>query len=167
MFIRAKIIKNKEYAYLVRNKWTSRGPRQKVTRYLGRVISPDRQKDTEYTDESTPRTIPSETIRSLIAWVLVDHGFKREGKSFILDNISVTQNGKVRIGQKKGVLHINNDYMCDFTLRKLLKFKSSKDQREVGIELAKAFISAGIPIPEDVFVQVFSSVYKEGQSYIE
>ena len=45
-FIRTKKIDGKEYAYLVENKWykhsfkgKGRGPRQKVSKYLGRVYN--------------------------------------------------------------------------------------------------------------------------------
>ncbi len=54
-FIRTKKIDGKEYAYLVENKWYKRkvkgrgkGPRQKVTKYLGRVHSFDKVNDVDF-----------------------------------------------------------------------------------------------------------------------
>ncbi len=43
-FVRIKRISGKEYAYLVTNSWTGSGPRQKVAKYLGRVIRPQKAK---------------------------------------------------------------------------------------------------------------------------
>src|SRR3990167_2170202 len=43
-FIRTKRVSGKEYAYLVANSWTASGPRQKVAKYLGRVIRPQKAK---------------------------------------------------------------------------------------------------------------------------
>ncbi|MBI2580887.1 hypothetical protein HYV85_03700 [Candidatus Woesearchaeota archaeon] len=44
VFIRIKRISGKEYAYLVANNWTGSGPRQKVSKYLGKVIRPEKAK---------------------------------------------------------------------------------------------------------------------------
>jgi hypothetical protein len=40
-FVREKRIKGKIYAYLVDSSWTPKGPRQKVVKYLGPVVSVD------------------------------------------------------------------------------------------------------------------------------
>ena len=54
-FIRTKIISGKEYAYLVENKWYKRGfkgkgkgPRQRVSKYLGRVYCFNKEKDIDF-----------------------------------------------------------------------------------------------------------------------
>src|SRR3989344_1091867 len=44
VFVRIKRISGKEYGYLVTNSWTGSGPRQKVAKYLGRVIRPQKAK---------------------------------------------------------------------------------------------------------------------------
>ncbi len=173
MFIRVKRIKNNSYAYLVRNRWTGKGSRQRVGRYLGRVYFPERTLDLEYyahignDAESIDRMSPKEIAESLLGWVLSCHGFVREGASWKLDEISVDmRNLNVKKGDKGVALNINNDFLCSHTLRSLMRFKSDGDREVVGLSLAKAFISAGIPVPGDVFVHVFQKIYKEGQSYM-
>jgi len=166
MYIRTKKIKKHVYAYLVKNRWTKKGARQKVSKYLGRVYTPERLKDSEFIDVPDEAK-PSVLINSLISWVLADYGFTKARGIWHKDDLEVSiAQRKVRIGGKKAVLKVNNDYMCDLTLRKLAKFKSTKDRQGVGLDLAKAFISAGIPIPQDIFVQIFTKIYNEGQSYV-
>jgi len=46
VFIRTKRIKKAQYAYLVENVWTSKGSRQKIKSYLGRII------ELKYKDEN-------------------------------------------------------------------------------------------------------------------
>ena len=77
MFIRVKRIKGQPYAYQVTNEWTAKGPRQKVTSYLGRVIelqpaSPSRQR----TESPLQGSTPSELIRSAVEQELLQFGFK-------------------------------------------------------------------------------------------
>src|SRR3989344_5502046 len=45
MFVRVKNIKGRKYAYLVENEWTPWGSRQRVTKYLGKLISVERAKE--------------------------------------------------------------------------------------------------------------------------
>ena len=42
MFVRVKNIKGRKYAYLVENEWTPWGSRQRVTKYLGKLVSLER-----------------------------------------------------------------------------------------------------------------------------
>ena len=55
VFIRLKNINGKQYAYLVENKWykrkfksKSKGPRQKVSKYLGRVYNFEKVIDKDF-----------------------------------------------------------------------------------------------------------------------
>jgi len=174
MFIRRKKVKDSDYAYLVRNKWTKRGVRQKVSKYLGKIYSPEKVNFITYYDhinndeEFINKSSAHEIICSLLGWVLTEHGFTAKQNVWSTDDVIVDLNkAKVRIRNTKAVLHVNSDYMCDTTLRRLLRYKSAKDQEVVGLELAKAFISAGVPVPEEVFVDVFQKVYKKGQSFVK
>ncbi len=69
--------------------------------------------------------------------------------------------------RKPIVLAVNNDFLCDYTLRKLARFKSLSDEEECGKELAKAFIHAGIPPNPKIFVEVFQKVYSSLGSYVK
>lgn len=68
VFIRIKKIKGQPYAYSVSNKWTAKGSRQKVGKYLGKVIQLENQEirkssreSKDYSADTAPKTaaIPS------------------------------------------------------------------------------------------------------------
>jgi len=177
MFIRVKRIKDKSYAYLVRNRWTKRGSRQKVGRYLGRVYVPAKIAENGYyghvgddpgsVSRRINRMSAREIAESLLGWVLSSHGFLQQGAAWKLDDYTVDLRSlRVMKGDKAVALNINNDFLCTHTLRSLMRFKSDGDGEVVGLALAKAFISAGIPVPGEVFVHVFNKVYKDGQSFM-
>ena len=84
-------------------------------------------------------------INDLVRWELQKHDIKEE-----LDNIK----------SNKIVFKINEGFLCNFTLESLLNFKAEPDERETGIKLAKAFVGAGIKIPEELFVGIFGKVFK-------
>jgi uncharacterized protein YejL (UPF0352 family) len=168
MFIRPKRIKKHEYAYLVRNRWTKKGTRQKA-RYLGRIHELQKQSDIPYPMDSRflLRASAREIVESLVSWVLEAHGFKKDKSLLALGDIEVNLNSAtVKQGSQDIVLRIGEDYMCRDSLRKLQRFKSDKDAKGVGLDLAKAFIGAGIQVPPEIFVIVFQKTYKEGQSFI-
>jgi hypothetical protein len=162
MFVRIKKIKGYPYAYLARNRWTKKGTRQK-TKYLGRVYELERVHDADYQIVGGPA---KDIIASVVAWTLKGYGFINKGNMMIKEDIAVNlETQAVRLGKQDIVIKLGADFMCQETLRKLMRFKSDKDAKGVGTELAKAFVGAGIPVPPDVFVEVFNKIYKEGQSY--
>lgn len=69
--------------------------------------------------------------------------------------------------KKPIVLALNNDYLCNYTLRELVKFKSHSEEEECGKELAKAFISAGIPVIPSLFIEIFKKIYSPRGSYVQ
>jgi len=167
MFVRTKKVKQYNYAYMVSNKWTRKGARQKVSRYLGRIHEPEQVRESSFSFDFT-NSRASETISELVGWVLSDHGFAMKGMLWEKDGITVNPaTGYVRCAGRPCVLRVNGDFMCTQTLRKLLRWTSAKDRTEAARELAKSFISAGIPVPQDVFIDVFMKSYNQGQSYIE
>ena len=58
---------------------------------------------------------------------------------------------------KKVAIKINEGYLCNYTLSRLINFKIKEDE-EVGLVLAKVFVDAGINIPKDLFVKVFEKI---------
>lgn len=163
MFIRCKKIKGLDYAYLVNNKWTRQGARQKVSRYLGKVIEPEKVASSDYVHDEN--LTAQESLAALVRWVLEDHGFERKGNFMMSGSTRVSMKSfRVTNNMRPAVLRFENEYMCSHTLGRLLRFSSDKDQHEVAVELAGAFITAGIPIPKDAFIDIFQKVYKEGQS---
>ena len=68
--------------------------------------------------------------------------------------------------KKPIVLALNKDYLCNYTIRELAKFKSHSEEEECGKELAKAFISAGIPVVPSLFIEIFNKIYSPRGSYV-
>ncbi len=141
MFIRKKKIKGREYAYLVENKWTEKGTRQKVSRYLGKVLMPERRAEItikEHLKVEDIKGYAAETgfkkiISDLVAVELFNHGVKS------LDNIN-------------GVLQINEGFLCRHTVNELLNYAGND---ESGIKLAELITGAGIKVEKDLFISLF------------
>ena len=154
MFFRIKKIKGKEYAYLVHNKWRKKGSRQKVKGYLGRVHKFDLKNDISFLEhlkieslndyiDKNPR---NKIIKDLVEWEILKHDIDGKEFSVDLDNLNVQKN------KSNIVLMINDGFLCNLTLRNLLEFKAEGDEYEDGYRLARAFVEAGIKIPQEVFI---------------
>jgi len=182
-FIRIKKIKNKPYAYLIQNKWTKKGPRQKSTKYLGPVFEfVDFDKTVsfrEYIFEKNKidlenffdKNNPKDILNEIIFFELKQRNFKtyfgkRNSKknSVLFENIVVDLN-YLKIydleDKKNIVININGDFMCSYTLKKLYNFYEHGDNVEVAKKLAQKFISCGIAIEDEVFVLFFKKCFKE------
>ena len=171
MFIRIKKIKNNHYAYLVENKWRKRRKnkvKQKTLKYLGKIYKVGK--------ESAPRNINSEEFKNtsikkliieLIRNELNSHNFKEiKNNIFELDNSLVDLEKKEVINKnskKQICLELNNNFLCSYTLRKLLNFKPKKNltKIQIGKQLANTFESAGISISKEVFVYIAQKIIKE------
>lgn len=162
-FFRIKKIKNKEYAYIVENEWHAKGSRQKVRGYIGRVYRFNLLKDTgffeflkiEDADVYLENNDKNKIINDLIEWELSRFGISRD--EFLID-----LNGKmVQKGKKNIALMVNDGFMCNITLKNLLEFKSEGDEQTDGYRLARAFVEAGIKVPQDVFIGLFGKLYKK------
>ena len=161
VFFRIKKIKGKDYSYIVENEWHSKGSRQKVKRYIGRthkfsLVSnvgffqyfkiEDIQRYIEYNDKN-------KIIGDLIEWELFKFGINRN--DFLID----LNEKNVRKNKKNIVLMVNDGFMCNVTLKNLLEFKAEDEQTD-GYRLAKAFVEAGIKVPQEVFIGLFGKLYK-------
>lgn len=164
-FFRIKKIKGKEYAYLVENEWNRKGSRQKVKGYIGRAYRFDLKSNVDfweflkiadvqgYIEKNNKNNI----INDLLEWELFKFGISKDEFSIDLSNLKIQKN-------KKGVaLFINEGFMCNLTLKNLLEFKAEGDEQNDGYRLARAFVEAGIKVPQDVFVSVFGKIYKTTQ----
>src|SRR3989338_1745330 len=182
MFIRIKKIKKYKYAYRVKNKWTKKGARQKTVGYLGRVYelqaSDSNNEENSFNifikiglEQYLLASKPKDIVRDYIGYELHKHGFISDIKEssdykdvwINKENITVNLNElTIKKGNANVVLHLNNDFLCEYSLKKLLNFRSKSDQEECGREFAQAFVSAGIPIEQKIFVEVFSKIFREG-----
>lgn len=163
MFIRTKKIKKKEYAYLVSNRWTKKGARQKILKYLGRAYSFKRRERQFDFDEKKDY---GEIVYDLIRWELLKNDFKSEkNKKNILfkkignKKIKVDLN-KRNVFQDMAVLKNNEGFLCNYTIKKIFNFdlKEYKTKEEKMFEFAKAFVDSGIKVPKEVFISLFTKL---------
>ena len=164
-FIRTKKIKGAEYAYIVENKWKKRGKKvkQKTKKYLGRVYRFDKKDigffefhsvsdELKYIKDKTREDI----IIDLVKWELVKHGFKQD-KGVLVNGDCIFRLNDKKIMNSKGnkiALGFNQGYLSSYAITNLLHFQAEVE--EEGYDLAKLFVEAGIDIPKQVFVGVFS-----------
>ena len=160
-FIRIKRIEGKEYAYLVENRWYKRksrskgkGPRQKVSKYLGRVYSFNKTNSNEFLNFKNINDIEqyirdnnkNQIIKDLVEWEMFRHNI--DGKEFLIDfdNKKVIKNDN----KKEVSLKINDGFLNSYTLGRLINLKAGNSYY-----LAKGFVEAGIEIPKEIFVGLF------------
>ncbi len=172
-YVRLKLIKGQNYGYWVESVWTSKGPRQKVKGYLGKVIELTKTQErslSEFVQEPFDTTFKSmprkDALTNIIRWHLGNYGFVKEDGHLghpercrydVKRNIFVDEKGK---GQNL-VLKSNDGYFCEKTIGLLFTFKEQGFEREVGVKLAKAFVLAGIDIPKDFFIAYFNRYMDE------
>ncbi len=150
-FVRIKKVQGKEYGYLVENKWTSSGSRQKVKAYLGKIYRPEKTKAEQLSIERS--WTYAETIHKLVQWELANHNLHSEIQQ---TSTSFTAKGK------SIVLALNEGFLCEHTLQALLDFTPKGTYEEqVGMELANTLVEAGILMPKEHFILLFEKVYKQ------
>ncbi len=168
-FIRTKTIKGKEYGYIVSNKWKKKekGARQKVKSYLGRVYRLDVSKELSFEDtlsseleEYLDKTNKQRIVKDLIRFEIMKHGFVKRGKVYVNGECIVDIGKKKVYNTRKGkaALGINEGFLCNYYIRKLLRFNESGEEEEVGYKLAKLFVESGIAIPKEVFIGYFNKI---------
>ena len=54
---------------------------------------------------------------------------------------------------------INDGYLCSLTLKNLLEFGPEGDEQQDGYRFARAFVEAGIKVPQGIFVALFGKLY--------
>lgn len=161
VFFRIKKIKGKEYAYLVKNEWKKNDSRQKVIGYTGRIYRFKLKEDisflkfinAEYFEKYVNENEIKKIIKDLIDWELFRFDINN---NFLID----LDNKKVQKSGKDVTLQINEGFMCGLTLNNLLEFKAD-DQEIDGYKFAKAFVEAGIKVPQEIFIGLFGKLYKQ------
>lgn len=156
VFFRIKKIKDKDYAYIVENHWKTNGSRQKVKGYIGRIYRFNLVNNVDFLEYLKIENIQNyienndknKIINDLIKWELFKFGISNQEFSIDLNNIKIQKNNK------DVVFLINEGFMCSLTLKNLLKFKPSDEQID-GYRLARAFVEAGIKVPQEIFVGLF------------
>lgn len=161
-FFRIKKIKGREYAYIVENEWKRRGSRQKVKEYIGRAYAFELTNNVDFKhfhkiedmQEYIGSSEKNKIINDLVEWEFFKFGVKNE--EFFIDVI----NAKVQKKKKNVALRLNDGCMCGNTLKSLIEFKSEGDEKSDGYRLARAFVEAGINVPQEIFIVLFGKLYK-------
>jgi hypothetical protein len=151
VFIRIKKINNSPYGYLVESVNTSSGPRQKVKQYLGRVFEFERKVSTDVVSINSGNK--EELLLNLVVNELNQRGFDKDlsFNTVTFDKSSFSLNK----GKRGVVMLMNEGYLCDFTLGRILNFKKSKNLDKDAHTLAKYFLEAGLQISEEDFVKFY------------
>jgi hypothetical protein len=142
MFVRVKRISGREYAYLVRNAWTGQGPRQKVAGYAGRVHRP--------VDAGTARVPLSPAdfpglVRQLCRRELLAHGFTGQDGFLRQDAVAVDlAAGSIRAGRGPCTVAMQEGFLCDATLARLLALKPEGHEERDMHALVAALLEAGL-----------------------
>ena len=157
MFFRTKKVKGIEYAYIVENKW-KKSSQQKVKEYLGRVFRFEILFENSFPNGNDlsnylEHTDFSKIVKELVEWEFVRHKIP---KDFYLD----FENFKLQKSKKNVVVLINDGFMCGKTLKNLIEFQIEGDEETDGYRLARAFVEAGIKVPNEIFVGLFGKLYK-------
>src|SRR3989338_798472 len=163
MYIRKKAIRNRKtgkvyhYAYMVQNTWRKKGARQKVKHYLGKVYPFPLVQELDFfmhakialdQKEEAQKSLGFKTlIQKLCEWELAKHGVE----GFEIDWVS----GRILKEGKPASIEMNEGMLNSFTLRRLLTFKAKISEEETGYALAKAFVEAGVKVPQEVFIAGF------------
>ena len=155
VFVRIKKLKGREYAYLVENEWTINGSRQKVKKYLGRVIKPLKRKETE-TDINNLEY--KQAILELVKQELLNHGFSKE-LTFENTHVNLNKHEITKAGRKV-VIALNEGFLCSQTLKDALEIELKGHEEQAGTQLAKTLLEMGLGLPKDTFVKLFEKIYK-------
>jgi len=172
MFLRKKKINGQVYAYLVKNKWTEKGSRQKA-KYIGKVLSIQQKENfisfQEYIEEDFSKYAHShkkgEIIGALARYEFIKRGFELKKITVDATETKALTDGTYyykdrRIAKisnnKEVILESNEGFLCKYSLDKLMRTKiDGYDEREKGIKLAKALLEAGLEVDHDLFVVLF------------
>lgn len=163
MFVCAKKIKGKSYAYLVENKWVHGKVKQESKKYLGKIIELE-----ELNQETKNKQFDfSQSTKTIITQLICDE-FEKKGFIFnqtknILSKEDIIINlskGKIQKNKKNVVIFINGRYVYGSLLIQLINFfEPESEEDKKGKKLALAFSNAGIFISQDNFIQLYKKMY--------
>lgn len=160
-FLRTKTIKGNEYLYYVENKYKSGKIVQKSKKYLGRVLEFEKEKDLEVDSEIFTTLSFDASIMKLIGTELLNRGFDQKKEIFEKGNITVNlRKKKVWNKNREIAIKMNQGYLCNYNLKKLLNFKVEEDwnYKDIGLNLANILANNGIkPKPEE-FITIVQSM---------
>jgi hypothetical protein len=140
MFVRKKKVKNNNYGYLVESKYTKKGSRQKVKKYLGKIF--EVENNFEQFNNETYLELLKEFFESLIlpSRVCIDYKYK-----------------KILFNNKECVLQVRDGFVYSDLMKKLFKLTRSEEDTP-GQELAELLSNTGMKFSEEFFVKLYQSL---------
>ncbi len=173
MFVRVKKRKGKNYAYLVKNEWTSRGTRQKVIKYLGGVVGIEKKNPANFNVDELIKSNAEEFIKKTIQNELKSLGFTDEKNTMRFGGVEYNKRTyEIKKDGKRAVIKNNEGFICEDTIKDLLKFvkkdyktlkKGTKTETKNFIikNLANKFLEAGLPANENYFIILADKILSE------
>lgn len=167
---------------LLKHGFTYKGKNKNILFYTNESINPAKSESLEKNNlksESSEKNNVEIKIEDNFNSNLIENQKENENKQeYKIQNISKSESSRIKVELAPSILSIrdtkkpialalNNDYLCNYTLRELAKFKSHSEEEECGKELAKAFISAGIPVIPSLFIEIFNKIYSPRGSYVQ
>ena len=161
MFIRIKKHKTIRYAYLVRNKRYKVKPyhRQKVIKYLGKVITLEKQFKAIIDITNLPF---KESIINLLKIELINRNFKESNNVFTKEDIKIDLENRTLTKNNKLVsIELNEGFLNNHTLTELLNFRFNVKYSPLmqGHNLANLLISSGIKLSPSKFLKLFRKIH--------
>ena len=174
VFIRQKTIYNRPYAYLVSTRWDKRSKKvkQKVSKYLGKIMNLERVRDLPFLEyfasiddieEYTRRNSMEDIIKDLVELELYRHGYlRREGDGRVMVNgeHEIDIEG---LDNLKGVFSLNEGFLAKETIRGIRDydkiFKKAEDRYP--FDFAALFVNAGINIDKELFISLYRRCFPD------
>lgn len=161
MFVRAKTIKGKRYAYLVKNQWKKGKVCQQVKKYLGLIVEVSPKNELFKFKEIDFSLSTKKCIRDIISNEFLSRGFISKQARLIFNDVVINfSTNKITKNNSNCVLFINGRYLYGAHLDNLQNFfapESSEDKP--GKKLAQAFSDAGILISQEEFINLYKKIY--------
>jgi hypothetical protein len=171
-FIRTKTLKGNNYAYLVENRWRRKTSKQRVKKYLGRVIPIHTSEDVDFSTFINCQDIleyakanPAEKIiEDLLVYEIYKAGFKKvDGLKWLCNGFLIDLEKKTASRDCKNVvLKLHDGFLCCDTIEALYSFNRKGRTKKDALSLARIFIDAGINIPKELFIEYFEKINKDG-----
>ena len=173
MFVRVKKRKGKNYAYLVKNEWTSKGTRQKVVKYLGGVVEIEKKNPANFNVDELIKSNAEEFIKKTLQNELKSLGFTDKEDTMRLSSVEYNKKTyEIKKDRKRAVIKNNEGFICHETIKDLLNFvkkdykkieKDTKTETKSSImkNLANKFLEAGLPANENYFIILADKILSE------
>lgn len=167
MFLRTKKVKGNDYCYLVENKAVKGKVKQKTKKYLGRVFWLEKKEERSFMEymgilELGPYLEKSleKVLGDLMEWELFKVNFDVEGLKFDKKKL------KIMKGKQEVVLGVNEGFMCNFTVKRILGFEPTGDLDKDAGRLAKLFVEAGFDLEKEVFIGIYQEFFADIQEEV-